>query len=247
MNFIRTTLFLIIFAICSISTRTFAQSDTVIVPQNNEQKSDSIRIDLNRIYRSSKAIYTMVKQVKNSYKSIVDEHKSLFTIEDNYFNAGFLQQGLKTFEIGLSHGKRELLSIARFQEIHFNLQITPKLKQTTSPFLGFNVGISKSNLFFNRALEAQYVTNFNGEHGFIFRPEIGISFLSGSLNINYGYNFMFRKMDGFGSNVLHIRYTKQNFKQKIKEKIIEIKTILEKDRARLKALGIQLPRIDLVH
>ena len=244
MNFIRNTLFLLI-SVLSISL--FAQIDSVNVPQKNQEKSDSIRIDINRIYQSSKALYTMVKQLKTSYKSIVEENQSLFTIEDNYLNFGFLKQGYKTFEIGVSHGKRDLLSITRFQEIHCNFQFIPKLKHTNNPFLGLNIGISKSNLFFNKALEAQIITNFKGEHAFIFRPELGVSFLSGSLNINYGYNFMLNKIDGFGSNVLHIRYTKQNFKQKFKEKIIDIQTILEKDRIRLKELGIQLPRIELVH
>ncbi len=243
MKLIRATLFLFI---ASLSITAFSQTDSTIVPQKNEQKSDSIRIDIHRIYQSSKAIYSMVKQIKNSYKSIIQDHKSLFTIEDNYFNLGYLQQGFKTFEIGISHGKRELLSVTRFQEIHYNLQLMPKIKQTTFPFIGFNVGISKSNLFFNRALEAQFFTNFKGEHGFVFRPEIGISFLSGSLNINYGYNFMFKKIDGFGSNVLHIRYTKQNFREKMKEKIIEIKTTLDRDRVRLKQLGINLPNIELI-
>ena len=244
MKLIRTTLFLLI---ASLSITAYSQYDSANIPQKKEQKSDSIRVDINRIYQSSKAIYTLVKQIKNSYKSIVDEHQSLFTIEDNDYNLGYIQQGFKTFEIGISHGKRELLSVTRFQEIHYNLQVVPKLKQTTTPFIGFNVGISKSNLFFNRALEAQFLTNFKGEHGFVFRPEIGISFFSGSLNINYGYNFMFKKIDGLGSNVLHIRYTKQNFRQKMKEKIIEIKMTLERDRQRLKQLGINLPNIELIH
>ena len=56
---------------------------------------------------------------------------------------------------------------------------------------------------------------------------------------------MTRKIPGFTSNVLHIRYTKQNFKKKIKEKLFQIKITLERDRERLRQLGINIPQIEL--
>jgi hypothetical protein len=56
---------------------------------------------------------------------------------------------------------------------------------------------------------------------------------------------MSSNIPGFTPNVIHIRYTKQNFKKKIKEKLFQIKTTLEKNKERLKQLGINIPQIEL--
>jgi hypothetical protein len=78
----------------------------------------------------------------------------------------------------------------------------------------------------------------------ILRPEFGLTFFGG-LSVNYGYNLMTSKISGFTPNVLHIRYTKQNFKKKIKEKLFQIKTTLERDKEQLRQLGINIPQIQL--
>lgn len=215
-----------------------AQDSTKI--DSNSLKNDTIKLDLNQSIQSALKIYRKIKEFKGLYNQIKLDHTSLLEIKGNYLNLGYIQQGFNTFEIGLSKGKRELFSITKLQEIHFNAQM---LNNQGNRYFGLNIGISKSNLFFNRALEANWITNFNGNHAFIFRPEFGLTFF-GTLNVNYGLNLTFNKnLSGFNSHVFHLRYTQQNFRSKIKEKIIQIKTTLERDRERLKTLGIQVPHI----
>ena len=118
------------------------------------------------------------------------------------------------------------------------------LNYSTGKLKGITLGISKTNTMFNKAIELQYATDFNNQRNLILRPEFGITFF-GALTENSGYNLMSSKILGFTPNVFHIRYTRQNFKKKIKEELFQIKTTFEKDKERLKQLGINIPQIEL--
>lgn len=217
-----------------LQTSIFAQ-DTL----KNHQ--DTFIFNTEKIIKTSFELGYKIKQIKGLYEAIKIDHQSLFEIKGNYFNMGFTKQGYNTFEIGVSKGKRDLFSITKFQEIHVNALF---LRNGNEKLSGISVGISKSAALFNKAIEFQYVTNFSNQRSLILRPEFGITFF-GSLTVNYGYNIMTSKIPGFTPNVLHIRYTKQNFKKKIKEKLFQIKTTLEHDKERLKQLGINIPQIQL--
>lgn len=218
-----------------------AQDSTKLTKNDSiPNKIDTVKLDLSQAIPSAIKLYKTLKGLKGLYDQIKLDHTSLLEIKGKYLNVGYIQQGYNTFEIGVSKGKRELFSITKFQEIHFNTQL---LNHLSHRYLGLNIGISKSGAFFNKALEANWVTNFNGKHSFIFRPEFGFS-IFGSLNINYGYNLLFNNdLEGLNTHILHIRYSKQNFESKIKKKIVQIKITLERDRERLRSLGINIPNI----
>ncbi len=212
-----------------------AQNDTLY------KQRDTLKFNTENVIKTTIEIAYKIKQIKGLCEAIKIDHQSLFEIKGNYFNMGYTKQGFNSFEIGISKGKRDLFSITRFQEIHVNALF---LRNGYEKLNGISVGISKSAALFNKAIEFQYVTNFSNQRSLILRPEFGITFF-GSLTVNYGYNIMTSKIPGFTPNVLHIRYTKQNFKKKIKEKLFQIKTTLEHDKERLKQLGINIPQIQL--
>jgi hypothetical protein len=202
---------------------------------------DTLVFNTENVIKTAIELGYKIKQIKGLYEAIKIDHQSLFEIKGNYFNMGFTKQGFNTFELGVSKGKRDLFSITKFQEIHLNALF---LRNGIDKLNGISLGISKSGVLFNKAIELQYVTDFNNQRSLILRPELGFTFF-GTLTVNYGYNIMTSKIPGFTANVLHIRYTKQNFKKKIKEKLFQIKTTLEHDKERLKQLGINIPQIQL--
>jgi len=231
MKYLKLSLLLSFFV---LHTSIFAQ-DTL---RNNK---DTFVFNTENTIKTSIEIAYKIKQIKGLYEAIKIDHQGLFEIKGNYFNMGYTKQGFNTFEIGISKGKRDLFAVTKFQEIHLNALF---LRNGIDKLNGVSVGISKSAALFNKAIEIQYVTNFTNQRSLILRPEFGITFF-GTLTVNYGYNLMTSKIPGFTANVLHIRYTKQNFKKKIKEKLFQIKTTLEHDKVRLKQLGINIPQIQL--
>ncbi len=219
----------------------FVLHTSIFAQDTLRNHKDTFVFNTENVIKTTIEIAYKIKQIKGLYEAIKIDHQSLFEIKGNYFNMGFTKQGYNTFEIGVSKGKRDLFSITKFQEIHVNALF---LRNGIDKLNGISVGISKSAALFNKAIEFQYVTNFSNQRSLILRPEFGITFF-GSLTVNYGYNLMTSKIPGFTPNVLHIRYTKQNFKKKIKEKLFQIKTTLEHDKERLKQLGINIPQIQL--
>jgi hypothetical protein len=217
-----------------LQTSLFAQ-DTL---RNNK---DTLVINTKNVIKTAIELGYKIKQINGLIEAIKIDHQSLFEIKGNYFNMGYTKQGFHTFEIGISKGKRDLFAVTKFQEIHLNALF---LRNGIDKLNGISLGISKSGALFNNAIELQYITNFSNQRSIILRPEFGITFF-GTLTVNYGYNIMTSKIHGFTSNVLHIRYTKQNFKKKIKEKLFQIKTTFERDKERLKQLGINIPQIQL--
>lgn len=218
----------------------YAQVDT----SKYDLSKDTIHLDMKSAMISAIELFKAFTDMKGLYKSLVTDYKSLLEIKGNYFNTGYISQGLGTYEMGISHGKRELVSITKFQEIHLNAQYAISPIDKNLQYYGLNLGISKSGLFFNKALEGQFITDFKGNKTFIFRPEIGLTFL-GSYNFNYGINLATNKIDRLNTHVFHFRYTKQNFDKKIKDKIVQIKTTLERDKARLKSMNINIPIIEV--
>lgn len=231
MKYLKSSLLLSFFV---LHTSIFAQ-DTL------RNHKDTFVFNTENAIKTTIEIAFKIKQIKGLYDAIKIDHQSLFEIKGNYFNMGYTKQGFNTFELGVSKGKRDLFSITKFQEIHLNALF---LRNGIEKLNGISLGISKSGALFNKAIELQYVTNFSNQRSLILRPELGFTFF-GTLTVNYGYNIMTRKIPGFTLNVLHIRYTKQNFKKKIKEKLFQIKTALERDRERLRQLGINIPQIEL--
>lgn len=219
----------------------YSQTDTI----SKEVRKDTIQLDLKNPMISAIALYKAFTEIKGLYKSLVVDYKSLLEIKGNYFNMGYMAQGIKTLEMGISHGKRELISISKFQEIHLNAQYAVSSSIQHKYFYGLNLGISKSGLLFNKALEGQFITDFNGNKAFIFRPELGLTFF-GTFNFNYGINLSTNKLEGLNTHVFHFRYTHQDFKEKIKEKILQIKTTLDRDKARLKSLGFDIPKLEVI-
>ena len=103
------------------------------------------------------------------------------------------------------------------------------LNYSTGKLKGITLGISKTNTMFNKAIELQYATDFNNQRNLILRPEFGITFF-GTLTVNYGNKLMSSKILRFTPNVFHIRYTRHNFKKKIKEKLFKLKLRLKRTK-----------------
>ena len=234
MKIIKLVTLLFILMICA-SENLKAQNDTL-----NKQR-DTLKFNSENAIQSTIKLIYKIKEIHGLYEAVKIDHQGLFEIKGNYFNMGYTKQGFNTFEIGISKGKRDLFSVSKFQEIHLNALF---LNNSIGKLKGITLGISKTNAMFNKAIELQYVTDFNNQRSLILRPEFGITFF-GTLTVNYGYNLMSSNILGFTPNVIHIRYTKQNFKKKIKEKLFQIKTTFEKDKERLKQLGINIPQIEL--
>ena len=194
-----------------------------------------------QIVKSTKEYILKIIELKSILVSLKSMHKPLFELSGNYLNVGYAKYGINSFEIGISHGKRNLFSPMKFAERHLNLIYATKYN---SNYKGISVGFSKSNALFYKGIEFQYITNFNHQNTFILRPEIGITFF-GSLNLSYGYNFMNHKLENVSANVLHLRFTKQNFRKNIKAKLFQFKNTIENDKEILKGLGIRIPRFEI--
>jgi hypothetical protein len=96
--------------------------------------------------------------------------------------------GDNTLELGVAYGERgdELASLF-YTNIYTTIETV--FKERNQNIYGLKLGFSKTFAFVNIALQGSYFNDLNKRNAFVFKPELGITYL-GILNLNYVRNIL---------------------------------------------------------
>lgn len=204
---------------------------------NDSLGTDSIPLDLEKIIRLGKIVYTNIKLAR----TLKDEYSTLFKIRGYHPMVGYSYQGIGTLNFGISRGTRSIFRPLLYHNIHANALLIIN----TSPLeqYGLNIGYTQSKALYFWGIESMGIKNKEGDITYAVRPEIGFSIL-GVLNIGYGYNFVINQnYADISTHTFVVRYTYQSPKKAIKKKVREINYIFNRDYQKLKKIGLDIKSI----